>query len=157
MQKMMKRILAFILTACVLFAGCGTDTSAGSAATGSAEDVFTSLSENLPAYDTQDITIVAKLLGIDADSIVSGASAFAKDGGPEMLIVLETTDEDAALKTGERMNYYLTTLQSSASQYAPEQLDLLKEGYVYTAGKYAVMYVGEQTDAVKKELAKLLH
>ena len=154
---MMKRILAFLMTACFLLAGCGTDTSAdNSTASVSADAIFEKLSAELPDYDVQDAAIVTKLLGLDADSVVSTAAGFAKSGGPEMLIILEGKDSDAALKAGERMNYYLTTLQSSAAQYAPEQLELLKQGYIYTKDKYSVMYVGATPDNVKKELAKLL-
>jgi len=155
---MMKRILAFLMTACFLLTGCGTDTSAdNSTASVSADAIFEKLSAELPDYDVQDAAIVTKLLGLDADSVVSTAAGFAKDGGPEMLIILEGKDSDAALKAGERMDYYLTTLQSSAAQYAPEQLELLKQGYIYTKDNYSVMYVGATPDNVKKELAKLLH
>ena len=154
---MMKRILAFLMTACFLLAGCGSDTAEQSVSSASAETIFETLAKELPSYDVQDTSVITKLLGLDADSIVSSAAGFAKDGGPEMLIVLQGADEDAALKAGERMDYYLTTLQNSAAQYAPEQVDLLKQGYIYTSGSYAVMYVGQNTDNIKKELANLLH
>ena len=154
---MMKRILAFLMTACFLLTGCGTDTSAdNSTASVSADAIFEKLSAELPDYDVQDAAIVTKLLGLDADSVVSTAAGVAKSGGPEMLLILERADGDAALKGAARMNYYLTTLQSSAAQYAPEQLELLKQGYIYTKDKYSVMYVGATPDNVKKELAKLL-
>ena len=154
---MMKRILAFLMTVCFLLAGCGSDTSANTSTTVSADAMFETLAKELPEYDVQDAAIVTKLLGLDADSVVSTAAGFAKNGGPEMLIILEGKDSDAALKAGERMDYYLSTLQSSAAQYAPEQLELLKQGYIYTKDNIAVMYVGATPDNVKKELAKLLH
>lgn len=152
----MKRILAIILTLSFLIAGCGTDTSSGSAASVSAEDLFNTLSEKLQTVDLQSGDLVVKLLGVDPDSVVSCNAAFAKDGGPGMVIVLEGKDADSALKASERMNYYLTTLQNSAAQYAPADLEILNKGYVYTKDNYAVLYVGESVEDVKKDLAKLL-
>ena len=78
-----------------------------------------------------------------------------KEAGAALASLIDSITD--ALKAGERMNYYLTTLQSSAAQYAPEQLELLKQGYIYTKDNYSVMYVGATPDNVKKELAKLLH
>ena len=53
------------------------------------------------------------------------------------------------------MDYYLTTLQSSAAQYAPEQLDLLNKGYIFTRNDYAILIVCDDIDAAKQETAKL--
>ncbi len=153
----MKRLFACIMTLGVLLAGCGTDTSSDIAASVSAEDIFSTLTEAFPGVDLQSGDLVIKLLGVDPDSVLSCNAAFAKDGGPGMVIVLETKDEDAALNASERMNYYLTTLQNSAAQYSPSDVAVLKNGYVYTSGPYAVLYVGEDVDAAKKELAELFH
>lgn len=154
----MKRILSIILAVTFLLAGCGSDTSAGTAASNvSAEEIFSTLSRELPALESQSGELVIKLLGLDPETIVSCNSGFAEDGGPSMVIVLEATDEENALKASERMNYYLTTLQNSAAQYAPADVDLLNNGYVYTKGNCAVLFVGENVEDAKKELAKLLH
>ena len=153
----MKRILAFILAAAFLFAGCGSDTSAGSASAATAEEIFNKLSEDLSSVDLQSGDLVVKLLGLEEDSVVSCNAAFAKDGGPGLVIVLESKTEDDALKAGERMKYYLTTLQNSAVQYSPADVDILKKGYVYTSGNCSVLYVGENVEDAKKDLAKLLN
>ncbi len=151
----MKRFFLVIASVFVLLSGCGSDTEAPAAAKLSAEDVFRALSEYLPQYETQDAAVTAKLLGLDSDQIKECRTAFDADGGPQALIVLQASDEQAALKAAERMDYYLTTLQSSAAQYAPEQLDLLNKGYIFTRNDYAILIVCDDIDAAKQETAKL--
>lgn len=151
----MRRILAVVTAVLFLLTGCGTSTAAP--APKNAEEVFNTLSKQLPAYDQQAAEVTVKLLGIDPETVTNAYAGFAQDGGPQLLVVVEGVDNDAALKAGERMNYYLTTLQNSAAQYAPEQVDMLKSGYIYTKDNLAVMVVSDSVDQAKQELAKLLN
>ncbi len=148
----MKRILAVFFTSILLLCGCGTTSSASDL---SGEQIYQALTAVMPDLEPQDKTIVVKLLGLDPSSLSNAYAAFEKNGGPQLLIVLESTDEDAALAAAERMNYYLSSLQNSAAQYTPEQSELLNNGYVYTNGVYSIMAVSDSLDQAKKELAKL--
>ena len=152
----MKRIFSILCTVLLMFStACGADTAEAEPV--NAETVYRSLSDHMENVSPHSSELTARLIGLQEEDIIDAYSSFASDQGAQLLVVVETVDEATALKASERLNYYLATLQNSASQYAPDQLALLNEGYIYTNDNIAVLIVSPTASEAKQELASLFH
>ena len=151
---MFRRILCALI-AMVLFTGCSA-TSAGSAAKDiqSVDDLTALLQSHMSGSDVQTKNVLVTLLRLDPDSIIDAKAVFEKGDTGKLAIVILAKDDEAALEAGDRLNYYLSTLQNSAAQYNTDALEMIRNGYIYTRDNVTVLVISDDIDAVKAELAE---
>ena len=151
---MFRRFLIALISM-VLFTGCSA-TSAGSAVKEiqSVDDLTTLLQSHMSSSDVQTKNVLVTLLRLDPDSIVDAKAVFEKGDTGKLAIVILAKDDEAALEAGDRLNYYLSTLQNSAAQYNTDALEMIRNGYIYTRDNVTVLVISDDIDAVKAELAE---
>ena len=151
---MFRRILCALFVM-VLFTGCSA-TSAGSAVKDiqSVDDLTALLQSHMSGSDVQTKNVLVTLLRLDPDSIVDAKAVFEKGETGKLAIVILAKDDEAALEAGDRLNYYLSTLQNSAAQYNTDALEMIRNGYIYTRDNVTVLVISDDIDAVKAELAE---
>ncbi len=150
---MFRRIM-FTLLSIVLFSGCSSSTSASVKEVESIDELAGILESHLDASDVQTKDVLVTLLRLDPDSIIDAKAAFEKGETGKLAIVILAKDNDAALEAGDRLNYYLSTLQNSAAQYNTDALEMIQNGYIYTRDNVTLLVISADIDAVKAEIAE---
>jgi hypothetical protein len=151
---MFRRFLIALL-AMVLFTGCSaTSASSPEKEIQSVDDLTTLLQSHMSGAEIQPKDILVTLLRLDPDSIIDARAAFEKGDTGKLAIVILAKDNDAALEAGDRLNYYLSTLQNSAAQYNTNALEMIRNGYIYTRDNVTILVISDDMDAVKAELAE---
>lgn len=150
----MKRFITMVLALVMVFAFAGCNGDNGSNASSSANvnltDVMDKINSDYPSEMTA-ITDVAQLgtyYEIKSEDVKSFAAEIDRSGIDEVVLV-ETTDSDAASRVQQCLNTrYQSKLQQGAS-YSPEELNIIKECSVKTNGNFVSLIVSKDAQGME--------
>ena len=150
-RKLLVLLISFLLSACAAVnEGKPSNPRIG------LSDLVDQLSETLRDAEPLPQDTLIELLRLDPETTASVSASFAKDGSPEMIVAVESTGPDEALKCTEKLSYYAETLKTTAGMYSPEQLPLLENAWTYTKDNYSFLIISSSPEDLKASLIQAL-
>ncbi len=152
---MRRKLLALLIS--VLLSAC-TAANEGTASKTPLRlsDLVEQLSATIQDAEPLSGEALISLLRLDPETTSSVSASFAKDGSPEMIVAVESTGPEEALKCTEKLSYYAETLKTTANLYSPEQVPLLDNAWTYTKDRYSFLIISSSPEDLKAALIQAL-
>ena len=148
MRKMKRIVVAAIVLAGVMLAGCGGG-KADFDVDALGQDLATKIAyaDTLAQMDLDSAGMFLNLSGIN----VTKASVYEGSGGTaEEIVVLECASEDDAKKAGDILKTRVSEQIESFTDYVPAELTKLNAAVIKVSGRYAVLSVSDTPDEARK-------
>lgn len=119
-------------------------------------DVMLAADPSLPdmsvvyASDAQAKDLFAYLADFDYDKVEDYFFAYASSGTAEEVAVITLKDESDAKDAADALKVHQKTRKNQFDTYDPSQSSLCESGIIFTEGRYAVLVITGDNDAVKK-------
>lgn len=142
----MKRIVALLLVAVLILAGCGGKEKVADMNMQSVYDRFES---TLPDMLVMDETMMLNFCGIEAELCAQAVVAVCSDGlRADEIWLIEAKDEAALAQLQSLAKSRLERKGEESITYSPEQYEIVQAAQTITAGNYLAVIVSPDAAAL---------
>ena len=154
----MKKLLACVLAALLLLAGCGAEGGTKAPAEVNVTTLYTQLEGlGLPAMVDVGPDMMLSLYGIEAADVKQAKVAISDDGlRADEVWLLEAVSADAAKKLEGLVKNRIQQKDDESITYSPEQNAIVKKSYTEVAGNYVFFICSPEVEAMKNAVQTAL-
>lgn len=154
----MKKLLACVLAAMLLLAGCGTEGGTKAPAEVNVTTLYTQLEGlGLPAMVDVGPDMMLSLYGIEEADVKQAKVAISDDGlRADEVWLLEAVSADAARKLEGLVKNRIQQKDDESITYSPEQNAIVKKSYTEVAGNYVFFICSPEVEAMKNAVQTAL-
>lgn len=154
----MKKLLACVLAALLLLAGCGAEGGTKAPAEVNVTTLYTQLEGlGLPAMVDVGPDMMLSLYGIEEADVKQAKVAISDDGlRADEVWLLEAVSADAAKKLEGLVKNRIQQKDDESITYSPEQNAIVKKSYTEVAGNYVFFICSPEVEAMKNAVQTAL-
>ena len=154
----MKKLLACVLAALLLLAGCGAEGETKAPAEVNVTTLYTQLEGlGLPAMVDVGPDMMLSLYGIEEADVKQAKVAISDDGlRADEVWLLEAVSADAAKKLEGLVKNRIQQKDDESITYSPEQNAIVKKSYTEVAGNYVFFICSPEVEAMKNAVQTAL-